>query len=794
MRLRRNNSTTVPSRPTAPAAGVPAAGSGEAWFSPGRCALLIGALLVLSFPGVFSGQETFFYRDFGNFAYPAALFHQESFWRGELPLWNPLNYCGIPFLAQWNTLTLYPPALLYLVFPLTWSLGVFCLAHWWFGGLGMYYLARRWTRSAPGATIAAVVFAFNGVSWHCVALPNYLVALGWLPWVLLAVVAVVHRGGAGGRRSIVLTGLAGGMQMLSGAPEVILVTWFCAGVLTLREVIAGTVRGAGITRLLGAGLLVAALAAAQLLPFLQLVGAAQRDAAFGGVGDTQGAMPASGWANYFVPLFHLFRTPQGAWVQRHQVYFGSYYLGLATIALAGLAVARVRDTRWRWLGAVALAGVVLAMGDHGGVYPVLKRLIPPLGMFRFPVKFTLLPVVAAPLLTAAAVGWVLGVGAADWPRARRWLWGAASLAIAVAAGVVAQAWFAPLAGDEPRQVAANAILRAGFLVAVIACLAGLREFDPRDRRQLRNALLLPALFWFDIYTHQPMVGPTITTTVYEPDTVREQFHWTNSMHVGEGRALQGLASMNQLVSTPLPDPVIDFNSRRLCLYSDYNGLDHVPKLDGNFALYPREIHELIARLYTARTEPVPLEDFLGVAQVSDPANPVGWVARTNFLPLVTIGQEPRFESASNALRVVTAPDFQPRAEVLLPIAAARLVVAKRSPDARVLTVTNTQQEITAEVSSPGPAMVVVAQTDYPAWRAEVDGQPAALWRANYAFQALAVPPGKHLVRLYYQDSVFLTGVVVSLLALVGCLVVGRLSPEEPAAVAAAPCHPPSPHV
>ena len=38
-----------------------------------------------------------------------------------------------------------------------------------------------------------------------------------------------------------------------------------------------------------------------------------------------------------------------------------------------------------------------------------------------------------------------------------------------------------------------------------------------------------------------------------------------------------------------------------------------------------------------------------------------------------------------------------------------------------------------------PSLVVAAQTFYPCWKASVDGQPARLWRANYAFQAVQVP-------------------------------------------------------
>src|ERR1700739_1088084 len=110
----------------------------DGWFTPGRFALILAALIAATFSGILLGQETFFYRDFGLFGYPLAYYQRERFWHGELPLWDPLNFCGVPFLAQWNTLTLYPPALFYLIFPLSWSLGVFNLAHLFWAGLGMY--------------------------------------------------------------------------------------------------------------------------------------------------------------------------------------------------------------------------------------------------------------------------------------------------------------------------------------------------------------------------------------------------------------------------------------------------------------------------------------------------------------------------------------------------------------------------------------------------------------------------------------------------------------------------------
>src|SRR6202012_653704 len=101
--------------------------------------------------------------DYGLFTYPVAYFEHESFWRGEVPLWNPLNNCGVPFLAQWNTSACYPPSLLFMLLPLPQSLNYFLLGHLVLAGVGMFFLARRWTENNLAAAIAGIAFAMNGL-------------------------------------------------------------------------------------------------------------------------------------------------------------------------------------------------------------------------------------------------------------------------------------------------------------------------------------------------------------------------------------------------------------------------------------------------------------------------------------------------------------------------------------------------------------------------------------------------------------------------------------------------------
>jgi uncharacterized membrane protein YfhO len=80
-----------------------------------------------------------------------------------------------------------------------------------------------------------------------------------------------------------------------------------------------------------------------------------------------------------------------------------------------------------------------------------------------------------------------------------------------------------------------------------------------------------------------------------------------------------------------------------------------------------------------------------------------------------------------------------------------------------------EHRIEADVEASNPSIVVIAQAFYRPWRAFVDGSPQPLWRANYAFQALEVPPGRHKVAVLYIDWTYRVGLAISLLSLAACI-------------------------
>ncbi|MDB6124148.1 MAG: hypothetical protein JWQ71_3141 [Pedosphaera sp.] len=738
------------------------AGKGaEAWFTPWRFAAILALLILACFPRVIVGFETFFYRDFGGFGYPLAFYHKEAFWRGEIPLWNPESYCGLPFTAQWNTLTLYPLSLFYLLFPLPWSLGIFCLGHLFLAGMGMYFLAYRWTNHRLAAAIAGVIFAFNGLTWYSLMWPNNISALAWMPWVVLAVERAWREGG----RRIVVAALVGAMQMLAGAPEVIMQTWFVLGVMWLVQFYLGEIaRPKLVGRAAVVCFLVAALAAAQLLPFLDLLKHSQRSIDFG---DSQWAMPASGWANYLVPIFHCHTGVYGAFTQINQYWTSSYYMGIGTVMFTLLAIWRVRGQRVWLLASLACFSMIMALGEHGLVYSGLKHVLPQLGFMRFPIKFIVMATFLIPLLAAMGFNWLMTLPDEQWRQG----WKKTKVVGWVLLGLISLIiWFAckhPLPSDNVNATIKNAFSRGLFLVLILGCVAVLHtRSGTKIQWWLQIGLIV--LFWMDVFTHAPNLSPTVERWVWNPDSTREYFKWGDQLRPGVSRAMSSVEALNKIHFASVGQAEPDVNGRRLGLFANYNLLDHASKFDGFFSLYIHEMDDVVVTKYLGTNAATGLKNFLGVAFVSHPVNPVDWVGRDSFLPMVTGGQKPVFVEDTTALDVIFDERFNPQRAVYLSPEAAKVVKATNWTDVKITSREFSAQRVGVEVETAAPAMVVIAQAYYHPWQAYVDGKPTRLWRANHAFQALEVPAGKHRVEVVYKDKMFLAGTLISLVTLLSC--------------------------
>jgi hypothetical protein len=751
-------------------------------FSAWHFAAVLGLFLFAAFPKVMLGQHSFFFRDYGVLGYPFIAYHHESFWKGELPLWNPLSNCGAPFLAQWGTMVLYPFSLIYLLFPLPWSLGYFCLAHLFLAGLGMYWLAREWTRNDFAAALAGVAYVFNGVTFSSLIWPNYIVALAWMPFVVLWTQRAWRNGG----RHIAIAAAVGTMQMLSGVPELVLLTWLIVGALCvtdlcrrrgnesqlslsqyvdIRDSLRRLLQTTG-TRIACVVLLIAGLAAVQLLPFFDLLAHSQRSRDFA---TSKWAMPGWGWANLFVPLFHTYKSAQGPCFQHEQAFMSSYYPGIAVVVLAAWAVWHIRMTRVWVLGILVLFSWIMALGDNGFIFSWFKARMPIIGFARFPIKFILLGAFILPLLGAFAL---TSLGPALRERRVHALVIGVCLALMLIAGIV---WFAreyPYPMQRWSDLWRNATWRAVLLLLILGgcCMAVCTE-QLRRRRLLGLAVLV--LMLADTLTHTAEQNPTIATSWFAKGLWQEH-HGRNV-----GRVFINAEAEQRLLRSTVRDPLHDFLGKRLALWSNLNVVDGIPKVNGSSTLQLREQNMLERSLYATNAvgPPTGIMDFLGVTHVTG-SNIVDWVPRSSAMPLVTTGQQPIFVPAQDELRAVLADNFDPRKIVCFSEGLRKSAQVTHASRAVIKDLNFESQRVTFKVTAEAPAMVVIAQSYYHGWKAHLNGAPAPLRRANYAFQAVQVPAGDNEVVLLYRDNRFLLGGIISAATALLCVGLWRKPAQQ----------------
>ncbi|MDA1273379.1 MAG: hypothetical protein O2960_04910 [Verrucomicrobia bacterium] len=732
----------------------------ESWFTPWRFAIFLGFCLVAAFPSVWFGSQTFMFRDFGVLAYPVVHYHHEAFWRGEFPLWNPLSNCGVPFLAQWGTMVLYPFSLFYLLLPLPWSLNVFCLCHLFLAGFGMYFLTRRWTGGTFGAVLAGTAFVFNGVTLSCLIWPNYAVALGWMPWVVLLVERACKEGG----RFIVGASIVSSLQLLAGVPELGVLTWLLVLGIWIQSFVRDSAnRKSAALRIVAIVFLTACLIAAQLFPFLDLLAHSQRSVEFG---TSKWSMSLWGLGNLVLPLFRCFLTAQGVYFQTGQEFMSSTYLGLPVLALAISAVASVRKSRVWLLAGYGVLGVLLALGESGLLFSWLKQVIPFLGIGRYPIKFILVTSFVVPLLAAYAIQTMRESSSSANPVQWRRLAGVSAGLIAVTGCLL---WIGRLYSTEYDNWPAIwrcAAERTLVLVAV-AGLFGARLVVRRTAIQGVVSLMILLVVVCDALTHVPNQNPTLPSYAVAPG-LWELSNKKPPPRFGAGRVMISARAEDVLLLSSVPNLYDDFLGKRLALWSNLNLLERTPKVNGSATLQVREQRLVQTRLYAATNTTLQgLENFLGVSYKTASGEVVDWDSRTEFLPLITAGQKPVFANDDAALEALADPLFNPREVVFLPPELLEKTPIREATRAEVLSATADSHRIDVEVQAAEPSLLVVAQSFYHCWRAYVDGVPVPLWRGNVAFQVVSIPSGRHSVKFVYQDNALRLGTVISLMALAG---------------------------
>lgn len=697
--------------------------------------------------GDFSGQFVAF------FSYQA-----ERLGEGEVPLWNPYNYAGHPFLADTQSAVFYPPRLLTVALvnaldrtapgDLYTALQAEMTLHVLLASLLMYAFIRRMAAvsgapclaSMVGGLVAALTYAYGGYLAGYPPLQLAVLEAGvWLPLALLAIFEAT-RTPRPGALCLALAGTALGLALLAGHPQTALFALYLAlaflgyrvwqaGARPWRTWLPRFTLAAALMGLIAGG-----LAAVQLVPGLEYLRHTSR-----------AALPYAEKAHGFPPrdlLQIVFPGVMSEW--------SPLYVGIAGLALALIAVWR-RAFQARFFAFAALIALAWSFGAGTVVFEVLYLLAPGVSWFRGQERAAYLVAQCAAILAGLGAASLLALPAGERAARRlaRALWVLASFA-AIAAGVWLTLWLSEDGGrfETALDVAVFAAILAGLSALLLP-----RLMSGRVRGEW--ALLLVVLVWLDLFS-VTRGGPN-----YEP--------------VRAGERLAQPAYLDAVRADLAPGARVDGLRG---VFENYGTLYHVPdirtisplrlaRVERILALPDDRAWELLAvqtvlidweQLMAPSTIVATAEDALGpfnIHRLDDPRPFAHLVYRAEVVP----DDDTLFARLADP---GTGLDYI-RSTALLAESPAVTLPAASPADPGRATVTRFEPEhIAIEVETAAPAILTLSLPHYPGWIAQIDGERAPVLRAYGGLSAVALPDeGAHTVTLDYHPATFAAGAVLS---------------------------------
>lgn len=677
--------------------------------------------------------------DFSGQFYMFGAYQYDRMSAGEIPLWNPYNNGGLPFIADTQAAVFYPPRLLTIALcSLTgtgWTYNALQMemtAHVLLYSLLMYALLRRLTLGTSGTFFGAfagsVIAAYSGfMSGYPPLQLALLEAASWLPLALVGITEATrtHRLAWGW---LWLAGAALGLSWLAGHPQT---SFYSTYLLVVYLIFRVVMRGGGWKQCaLGIALLgtiTIGLAAVLLLPGVEYLGQTAR---VGLSFDEKGnGFPFQDIAQFLLPGSVSLYSP--------------LYVGVGGLLLAAAGwISSVRE-RMFW-GGVAVISLGLSFGANSALFHAAYQLLPGFSFFRGQER--------AAFLVSVSLAVLAGYGLAELPTlaeiSQNRLRHAATLVFLTCLLIAAVLVIGWLGGVMSFASLASAAVFSFLVAGLMRWLLGI-PVTSVHRWVLAAicALVVYELFSVNIDNQNYQPAATISFTA---DTLVQhiQADTTGVFRVdGENFALPG-------------------NAGSLVQLQDMRGISPL-FLDGPHGIIERELPserdwELFAVRYVlARTETIPSDSTI-VLQQDFRGSTVFLHRLANPRPFARLMYAAEVVDSDAFARALLAdPAFDPRITLILH-RPPQLVLPTVPPSQAEVSITRFAPEhISMTINTPENALLSVALVDYAGWQAFIDGRPAERLRAYGALTALEIPAGVSRVEFIYDPMSFRVGAFIS---------------------------------
>jgi hypothetical protein len=159
-------------------------------------------------------------------------------------------------------------------------------------------------------------------------------------------------------------------------------------------------------------------------------------------------------------------------------------------------------------------------------------------------------------------------------------------------------------------------------------------------------------------------------------------------------------------------------------------------------------------------------DLLGVSQFIVRKNNA-WVFQDNLtaLPRARLVYKTEMLQGTKLLERLFDPQFSIGGSVLLDTSVLLVPDPSLPTKGDATIVMYAPERVEVRVSTPQTAMLVLSDNYEKGWKARIDGEEVPVYRANYTFRAVIVPPGEHHISMEYRPVSFVWGAWISTLSL-----------------------------
>jgi len=681
------------------------------WFLP--CGVLFAEVVAFYWRVLFLPARYVIPWDIRNFHLPHAAFLAHSLQTGQLPLWEPYTHFGRPFLANIQTQVFYPPRLLGMVLS-NWTGGHHVLywlelelvAHVFLAGVFTYWLLRSLGTSRSAALIGATIYQLGG---YFASQTQHLGAVNAGAWLPLAWLGVVKLRDRIEMRWVALLSVTLALSVLSGLPAVTLTVVVSSVVLATGFVMARMATARLPLTVIGCSALGWLLSAIQLIPSMELYSRSIAKYRYEWIG-SGGGLPVQSLVSLLAPnhydIFDLTKY-SGPWNPT----FLYLYSSLGGLALAVAVVVAVRRRIHLLFAALTVLFGFAMLGDQTPAGKFLLLALPP------GIRGGLHPEFFLPAFT---------------------------LGLSVLAGLGAAAFLR------------NRILSHIAVVVIAADLILVGAGRPMNTARLDLEPGVTA----DAFEGSKVVMRTIRSLICRStppgrvDTIDDSMDWAMA------------APLTRIPSANSNDPLALERVIRFRLafcdgerWGRYYEIDHPesPVLDlaGVQIVLSRQplSREILAK---ARF------DYFGAIPGRHVyLNPE---ALPRFFLVTSLRRAEGFEEA---VRLLNAPDFDPRSEAIVEEGDPPVEMSPHPAGGTVQLVRYQDSSLELDVETPVNAFLVTSEANYPGWRAWLDGEQQLIYYTDVAFRGLAIPAGKHRVVMRFEPATLWWGAAVSSLAWLG---------------------------